>query len=263
MKNRFYGKYYKIISDNNYVLAFILSYSNGGDMIQIITPDGSYYIDDTKSILVNDNIITFNVNANDITITGKIELGELSPLKSKVMGPFTYMPLECKHAIYSMRHTVNGTLYINGKIYTYSNSLGYIEGDKGRSFPKKYIWYNSLLNESTVTLAIATIPILKIFKFIGLLCFIKFKDKEYKICTYNFGKVKEISDNRIIIKKGKYKLILEFNLSGGHDLKAPINGNMDRFVKESITTKTKYKLMHKNEVIVENDDNLSSLEYMW
>ena len=50
MKNKFYGKYYKFISDSGYVFSCIISNANEGDMIQIITPDGAFFIDDTKSM---------------------------------------------------------------------------------------------------------------------------------------------------------------------------------------------------------------------
>ena len=263
MKNRFYGKYYKFISDNNYVLAFIISHTNEGDMIQIIMDSGSYFIDDYNAVVVDGNIVRFNVCSDNINISGELVLGELSPLKSKVMGPFTYLPMECRHSIYSMKHTINGKLIINGNEYTYTNSLGYIEGDSGKSFPNKYIWYNSVLEDSTVTMAIATVVVIGFIKFKGLLCFIKTKDKEYKICTYNFGKIKKIENNNIIIKKGKYKFILEFNNNEGHKLKAPVRGNMDRYIKEAITTSTRYKLLYKNNIILDVCDDISSLEYMW
>ena len=263
MKNRFYGKYYKFISDSGHVLACILSHTNEGDMIQIIMDSGSYFIDDMNAVVVSSNTVTFNVNSSDITINGKLELGKLSPLKSKVMGPFTYLPLECKHSIYSMKHTINGKLVINGTEYTYTNSLGYIEGDSGKSFPKKYIWYNSVTEKATVTMAVATVVVMGFIKFKGLLCFIKDNDKEYKICTYNFGKIKSISKNSVVLKKGKYSFILEYKLEEGHKLKAPVKGNMDRFIKESITTKTKYKLLYKGKTILDIEDELSSLEYVW
>ena len=263
MKNRFYGKYYKFISDNGHVLAFIISHTNEGDMIQIIMDSGSYFINDMNAITINDNTITFNVNSNDINIKGELALGKFNKLNSKVMGPFTYLPMECRHSIYSMKHTINGKLIINGNEYTYTNSLGYIEGDSGSSFPKKYIWYNSVTDSATVTMAIATVVVMGFIKFKGLLCFIKTKDKEYKICTYNLGKIKKIENNNIVIKKGKYKFILEFSNNEGHKLKAPVKGNMDRYIKEAITTSTRYKLLYKNNLILDVCDDISSLEYMW
>ena len=263
MKNRFFGKYYKFISDDNHVFACIISTANEGDMLQIITDSGSFYINDPHSIKVDNNELIFNVNQEDISITGRLLLSDYHPLKKKVMGPFTYLPLECKHDIYSMKHQVNGTLLINDKEHHFTNALGYIEGDKGKNFPKKYVWYNSLKDDCTLTFAVATIPLLGFIRFIGILCFIKTKDKEYYLCTYNGAKLKKIDETCIIIKKGKLKLELSFSLKDGHSLKAPIKGNMYRYIKESITTPTSYRLSYKEETLIENKDDLSSLEFMW
>lgn len=263
MKNRFYGKYYKFISDTNDVLAIIISHANEGDMLQVILEGGAYFISDTKSVLVNSDTITFDIDQDDLVIKGTVVLSNYHPLKKKVMGPFTYLPLECKHEIYSMSHQVNGKLNINGKSIKYTNSLGYIEGDKGKNFPKKYVWYNSLLKDCTLTLAVATIPLLGFIRFKGILCFIKTKDQEYYLCTYNGAKLKLINDKKIIIKKGKYTLELNYDTSSGHHLKAPVKGNMSRYIKESVTTPTSYRLLYKEEVLIDNTDPTSSLEYMW
>ena len=55
------------------------------------------------------------------------------------MGPFTYIPgMECKHDIFSISF-LTGTLIINGKRVSFDHGYGYIEGDKGRNFPKKHL----------------------------------------------------------------------------------------------------------------------------
>lgn len=51
-KNHFYGKYYKFISDDNFVIACIISHANEGDMLQAITPAGSFFIEDTTSVQI-------------------------------------------------------------------------------------------------------------------------------------------------------------------------------------------------------------------
>ena len=264
MKNRFYGKYYKFISDDGYTFALILSHANEGDMLQLVTSSKGYYIEDLSSVRIDRNNISIAIHQDDISIEGVLYIGELHPLSKKVMGPFHYLPLECKHEIYSMYHDVNGVLTLNGerKLY-FTNARGYIEGDKGTNFPKKYIWYNSLLAYQTVTLAVATIPILGIFSFTGILCFIKTKDKEYRLCTYNFARIKKRSEKEIVIKRGKYTFILTIPYIGGHDLKAPVKGNMTRYIKENINVPTSYKLLYRDKVILEGDDSLSSLEYMY
>lgn len=263
-RNRFFGKYYKYISSDGYTIAVILSTANEGDMAQVITRDGAYFIDNPHDIYVDDNKMVFNVHQKDVQIEGTLEMGELHPLRKKVMGIFSYLPLECKHEIYSMFHQVNGTLLINKKEIIFNNSRGYIEGDEGVNFPTKYIWYNSVLEETTVTMAIAIIPLLwGLIKFKGLLCFIKNKDEEYYLCTYNGGKIISHSEKEIIIRKGKYQLTLSISSLAGHDLKAPVKGNMSRYIKENINIHTRYVFKHKDQILLENDDPLSSLEYMF
>lgn len=262
-KNKFFGKYYKFISDDGYTFALIVSHANEGDMLQLVTPSKGYFIDDASSVNIKDNVININIHQDDISIKGQLTLGELHPLKKKVMGPFTHLPMECRHEIYSMYHEVNGSLMLNDKKLTFTNALGYIEGDSGTNFPKKYIWYNSLTDKATVTLAIATIPLFGFIHFTGLLCFIKNNDFEYRFCTYNRGKIKCKKPDKIIIKRGKYRLILSISEIGGHDLKAPVKGDMIRYIKENINVKARYQLMYKDEVLLDVDDPLSSLEYMY
>lgn len=262
-KNRFLGKYYKFINKDLFSFAIIVSIANEGDMLQVITPDKSYYIDDPKSVEVGDNTITFNINQDDLILNGKITLGELHPLKKKVMGPFTYLPMECRHEIYSMHHSLNGNISINGKDISFDDGIGYIEGDSGTNFPKKYVWYNSVTKDITTTFALASIPFLGFIHFTGILCFVKTKDKEYRFCTYNGAKLKKISEDEIIIKKGKYSFVLNIKNEGGHLLKAPVKGNMERYIKENLNVPTSFRLMKKDETLIEVNDPVSSLEYMW
>ena len=262
-KNRFFGKYYKFINKDLFSFAIIVSTANEGDMLQVITPDKSYYIDDPKSVEVVDNTIAFNINQEDLILNGKITLGELHPLKKKVMGPFTCLPMECRHEIYSMWHTLRGTLLINGKEVSFNKGRGYIEGDSGTNFPKRYVWYNSVTEDITATFALASIPLFGFIHFTGILCFIKTKEKEYYLCTYNGAKLKKISDDGIVIKKGKYSFVLNIKNEGGHLLKAPVKGDMVRYIKENLNVPTSFKLLKKDETLIEVNDPISSLEYMW
>lgn len=255
-KNRFFGKYYKFISDDRFCFAVIKSHANEGDMLQVITPSKASFITDPSSMKIEGNVIAFDINQEDISIKGTITLGELHPLKKKVMGPFTYLPMECRHEIYSMHHTLKGNLLIDGKEISFNNGIGYIEGDSGTNFPKRYVWYNSVTREATATFALASIPLFGFIHFTGILCFIKTKEKEYYLSTYNGAKLKKISEEEIIISKGKHSFVLKMNTRDGHLLKAPVKGNMDRYIKENLNTLTTYTLLQV-------EDPLSSLEYMW
>ena len=263
-KNRFFGKYYKFISDDSsFSFAVIISTANEGDMLQVITPHKAFLINNTKSVEVKGSIITFDINQDDLVMKGELTLGELHPLKKKVMGPFTYLPMECRHEIYSMWHTLRVTLLINGKEVSFGKGRGYIEGDSGTNFPKRYVWYNSVTEDITATFALASIPLFGFIHFTGILCFIKTKEKEYYLCTYNGAKLRKISKDEIIISKGKYSFVLNMNTKDGHFLKAPVKGNMDRYIKENLNTLTTFKLMKKDEILLQVEDPLSSLEYMW
>ena len=262
-RNSFFGKYYKFISDDRFCFAVIKSHANEGDMLQVITPSKASFITDPSSMKIEGNAITFDINQEDISIKGTITLGELHPLKNKVMGPFTYLPMECRHEIYSMWHTLKGTLLINGIEVSFNKGRGYIEGDSGTNFPKKYVWYNSVTEDMTATFALASIPLFGFIHFTGILCFIKTKEKEYYLCTYNGAKLKKIGDDEIVIKKGKYSFVLNIKNEGGHLLKAPVKGNMERYIKENLNVPTSFKLLKKDETLIEVNDPISSLEYMW
>ncbi|MBO4453392.1 MAG: hypothetical protein J5793_05600 [Clostridia bacterium] len=263
MKNRFYGKYYKFISDSGFVFACIDSFANEGKMLQIITDEGSFLISDTGSFNADGGVFDFDVHTGGLTVTGRLTAGEFHPLKTKVMGPFSHLPLECRHEIYSMYHTLDGTLEVNGKTVTFTGSPGYIEGDSGKNFPSRYIWYNSVGESASVTVAIATIPLFGFIRFTGVLCFIRTPDREYSICTYNRAKADLISKDRIVVKNGDAVFTLNIEGEGGHELKAPVKGNMDRYIKESVTLKTSYSLTANGRTLLENEDPISSLEYMW
>ena len=206
-KNYFFGKYYKFISSDGYLFAIIDSYSDDGKEKQIITPDGAYPIKNPDAVKIDGKRVFLDVSHVDLTMNGTITMGEYSPLKSPAMGPFKLFSMECAHDIYSMRHDLSGEITVNGRCHSFRNGYGYIEGDRGKSFPEKYFWYNSVGEDYGVTVAVATIPF-GLIEFTGLLTFIHYKGKEYRLCTYNFAKAGELSEGGVTIKKGKYKLVI-------------------------------------------------------
>jgi len=262
-KNKFFGKYYKFVSKSGFSFAVISASSNEGEHIQLITKNKAYFNIDVNSFVIDGSRIAINIENEELVLKGSLLLKELHPLKKDVMGPFRFLPLECKHNIYSMYHEVEGNVIFNG--HTYSLDYGYIEGDEGTNFPEKYIWYNSVSKDHGITFAIASIPIGPI-TFTGLICFISYKGQEYRMTTYNFGKVKVVSPSHIIISGGKLKLEINVDeniLKKAHDLKAPIKGNMDRYIKENIAIQSKARLFHKNILVLDTDDSYSSYEYMF
>ena len=262
MNNKFSGIYYKHQSLSGYVLAVIVSHSNEGDMVQIITNDKSYYIIDVNSVEASFEGIKFNVNQNDLTITGNISFDSLLKPKKDVMSYFRYLPIECKHNIYSMYHSLFGSLVINGEKIDFTNGNGYIEGDQGRNFPTKYVWLNAINERSSITLAIASIPF-KLFTITGVTCLIEHQGKEYRFGTYNFAKAKVIEKNHLVIKKGKYLLEIFIDNNDGHALRAPVKGNMIRFIHECPSVGIEYRLTYKGKAILKETHKYASFEYVF
>lgn len=258
-KPYFFGKYYKCIAADSFSFALIDSRSEEGYAKQLITAEGSYQITDLNAITVDDQGIKIDLHENGLTVVGNVRFGAFHPLRKKAMGPFSIFSMECSHEVYSMYHSLSGSIVFNGKVHSFDDGYGYIEGDSGTNFPSQYIWYNSVGRDYGLTVAIATIPFGPI-KFTGLLGFVIYNGKEYDLTTYNFAKIRKIAEDEIQISKNSYRLTLRLGNAGGHMLKAPVNGTMNRFIKENLATPTEFTFEKGDSVILSRKDPLSSLE---
>lgn len=279
MKNYFLGWYFKCQNERDSV-AFIVARHQSANKkscsLQIITNDKSYHIvfpfesfhkqKDTFYIKIDhhtfsDQGINLHLNNQDLMISGSLTFKELSPLKYDIMGPFQYIPfMQCKHSVISMKHYVNGTLNINNKNYIFKNALGYIEGDRGYSFPKQYIWTQCFFNNGSLMLSVADIPF-GLFHFTGIIGIIFFNDKEYRLATYLGAKVIK-NDNREIIIKQK-DMIFKAKLIKTNDLQllAPAKGNMKRTIHESVICEASYCFIKGKQVLFSFESVQASFEY--
>ena len=149
------------------------------------------------------------------------------------MGPFAYIPgMECKHAVYSMKHTVNGELKVNGQIFRFENDIGYMEGDSGTSFPDRYIWTQHFIPEGSVMLAAASIPLSGI-RFTGTVGFLFYRNREYRFATYLGASVRKMGEQEL----------------------------MTRRVREDIACHAEYTLMHGNRVLLHTVTDSAAVEY--
>ena len=258
-KPYFFGKYYKCIAADSFSFALIDSRSEEGYAKQLITPEGSYQIMDLNSITVDEQGIKINLHESGLTVVGNVRFGVFHPLRRKAMGPFSIFSMECCHEIYSMYHSLSGSIVFNGVMHSFDDGYGYIEGDSGTNFPSQYIWYNSVGHDYGLTMAIATIPFGPI-RFTGLLGFIMYQGKEYDLTTYTLARIRKITPNEIQISKGSYRLTVRIGNTKGHLLKAPVNGTMNRYIKENLATPTEFTFEKDSRVILSRKDLLSSLE---
>ncbi|MCL2556600.1 MAG: tocopherol cyclase family protein [Firmicutes bacterium] len=249
--------------------------------IQIITQDKTYAVaypnkfeDDLfkrKTFEVrlyksfaNEDGLFLDIDTTDLKVKGHIAFGIFSKIRYDAMGPLKFLPkMECKHYVISMKHSLEGQIVLNGKIYNFNDGIGYIEGDRGCSFPQKYFW--SQCNNETQGISLfssaARIPYLGL-QFMGTICIVNYKDKEYRFASYLGAKVKHLDAKGLYVKQGKKRLEIEvLDDKKGLPLMAPINGKMNRTIYESLDRKIRYKLMVKNRIIFDFISNRSAYEY--
>lgn len=157
-----------------------------------------------------------------------------------IMGPFSYMKqMECIHAIVSLHHQSTGTIQIQGVSYD-GEGIGYMEKDRGVSFPSQYRWFQSNHCEETqasMFLSIARIPFMKM-KFTGCICILMIQGKQQRFATYLGCRTYPTSDvNKLILKQYPYKIIVEVQPEKAHSLYAPKLGELKFRIQESLTSK--------------------------
>lgn len=136
MRNFFYGWYFKCQSATQ-TLAIIPAVHKSEQKkfcsIQIITEHHSWKVDfpvaafhrTREDIRIGQNRfgkrgILLAIHTPELNINGKLHFGPIFPLKYDIMGPFSVLPfLECRHSVQSMRHFVQGRVYVNGQEYCF------------------------------------------------------------------------------------------------------------------------------------------------
>lgn len=285
----FEGWYYKHQNADT-VLAFIPGQSideNGKKhpYLQIIWNEKAYslnfkkedYLVDRRQskVIIGNNIfsqrgIKINIRTKEIHIQGVIRYGALSPLNYSIMGPFEFIPfMECRHEIISMDHSLQGKVTINGKLLDFHGEKGYIEGDKGISFPSDYLWLqcNGFREDAAIMAAIAHIPFMGL-NFQGCICVILYKGKEYRFTTYLGAKVVCKRETAIVLKQGNYCLKVYLSNQKGnnetgfsHKLLAPSKGKMSRFIRERHLLPGRFLLYKKDKLIFDLTSRYVSFEY--
>ena len=209
--------------------------------------------------------ISLQVERNGLSLQGELRHGHLTPLQSDIMGPFRFISeLECTHGVVSMGHHLDGTLTLNGGTLDFSGGLGYIETDRGRSFPDKYLWTqcNWTKTENTgLMLAVATIPILKHVRFTGTICSIQYNKREYRLATYKGARIKAWSEHGAEVVQGKYRLVVEVLEKQGQPLRAPLEGAVGRIIYESLCSKVRYRFWENGHLLFDHTDDGASFEY--
>lgn len=275
----FEGWYFKHVSANReHVFSFIpgisLAKNNKHAFIQFIngvTGETAYvnyplsdfrYSEKDFELRIGDscfseNGIKLRIDSAELKAAGKIEYTHLVKYPSSffspgIMGWYSFVPfMECKHGIGSVLHRLSGAVKLNASEIDFSEGTGYIEKDWGTSFPESWIWLHcNTFDEPdcSFTFSVAKIPWLGSF-FIGHICFLYLNGRFYLFATYNKSEITHLRFSKNILQielqRKNYVLQIRGIQKRSGNLKAPVIGEMNRMIKESVDSKIEVTLMNK------------------
>ena len=149
---------------------------------------------------------------------------------------------------------------INGQEYSFQNALGYWEGDRSKSFPKRYIWTQCCFPEGSLMLSVADIPMAGSY-FTGIIGFVLWKGKEYRIATYLGARVVQIQNKIVRIIQGSLELEVRLLKVSSRPLKAPKDGDMMRTIHESAACRVYYRFCVRTGTLFCFETDRASFEY--
>ena len=273
----FCGWYYRCQSDNQ-TLAVIPSVHKIREgnfcKIQLITDTGAFHAnfsyDDLKKdgdeIRIGNNRfgkagVSLDIHAPGFCAEGAVRFGDFTPIRYDIMGPFQFVPfMQCRHSVCSMRHRVDGEIRINGVPYAFGNAVGYVEGDRGHSFPKEYVWTQCSFSEGALMLSVADIPLGKVH-FTGVIGIVLLHGKEYRLATYLGAKAVRINDGEVTVRQGRFCLTVRQLDEPGHPLQAPVSGAMTRTIHEHPSCKVYYRFADDGVTLLELEAPNAAFEY--
>lgn len=205
-----------------------------------------------------------HIEQGGLSLHGTLNYGPFTALPSDIMGPFRFFAgMQCSHGVISMGHSLEGALELNGERLDFSNGTGYIETDRGRSFPSAYLWTQCMWDgpeRGGLMLAIAAVP-LPVGGFTGCICSVFFCGREYRLATYRGAKIEEWSPSGAVIRQGKYRLEAQLLNERGQALRAPAEGRMERTIRESLCAEVRYCFRHEKDLLFQRTDPNASFEY--
>lgn len=260
----FEGWYFKQ-ENNTETLAVIPAFhvdENGEKSVsmQVITGQSSWYLyfpismfrasSDRLGVKIGENIFTekgirLSIHEEGINLEGSVRFGNFTPMKKEIMGPFFYFPgMQCTHEVESLYHELKGDLYLNGNKISLDGGRGYLEKDRGRSFPKEYMWTQCGFEDQgggCIMAAVADVPFL-FGSFSGCICIILYRGKQYRFATYLGARVVLNQKSIVVIRQGIWTLRMTALQENPKILLAPSDGKLGRAIQESASCPVRYEL---------------------
>ena len=266
----FEGWYFKHQKGDDMV-AFIPGQAESGAFIQLISQEGAQQFE-VSNLTIHDDMIRadqccFSGQGCHIElpgVSGEIAYGSLSPLCSDIMGPFRFFPMECRHGVLSMAHTLQGCVIMDGHLHSFDGGLGYAEKDRGTSFQRSYLWMqcNAFPKPCSIMVSIAHVPFCGV-SFRGCICAILYQGREYRLATYRGVTIKSFSPEYICLSQGSLLLELEVAPSRtGHPLRAPQCGKMSSTIRESCNVHLRARLWKRGKTIFDLQSDHATYEFV-
>jgi tocopherol cyclase len=187
-----------------------------------------------------------NLESDDIHISGSFSfernhIYKASLSRPGIMGWYRYVPfMECYHGVVSLHHHADGRLQVNDQEFLFINGKGYIEKDWGSSMPKAWLWMQSNhfdRSDTSFMLSVARIPWVG-NAFTGFLGFFLYQGRRYDFATYTGTRLKlefrKPDTIYVEITHKNFTMTIESKQGMAGMLKAPVSGQMQRIIHESI-----------------------------
>lgn len=216
-----------------------------------------------KGVTFSENGLILDLEQGELRIRGSVAFSHRIRPAYDIMGPFSAVPgMQCRHSVFHLSMRVCGKLEIGGRTFVFHNSPGYLEGDRGRSFPQKYVWTQAPGKKTSVFLSVADIP-LGSLHFNGCIADVWFEGKEYRLATYLGCRIVSVEKGTVRIAQGPYTLEAKLLKRQAHPLKAPLSGEMTRVIHESVACRARYTFCRAGEVLFSFESDLAGFEYEW
>ncbi len=207
--------------------------------------------------------VAVDICDEQLTCKGKIAYGCLTPLPYDIMGPFALLPfMECRHGVQSLEHSLRGCITLNGRHIALQGGKGYMESDRGHSFPKRYFWAqcNDFANEPcSLMLSAAEIPYAGLH-FPGCICAVYYRGKHYRLASYTGARVENWTATGLTLRQGSSFFSAEVLSHKPQQLAAPRRGSMNRAVGESLCSSLRFTLVWQGRQVFSLTSDKASFE---
>lgn len=249
-KSHFEGRYYKQRGADGTVAFIVARHTDesgtASASLQLIADEGTWNVRYPASAmqmdgshiqlgnsLFSESGICLDVRTDDLCATGALSFDCVVPPRGDIMGPFRFAPgMECRHTVASLMHRVDGTLSINAKRRVFQKGTGYIEGDRGTSFPRCYVWTHVDWDGNSLMLSVADVPFHGL-SFVGCVGFLYLNGREIRIATYRGARIDDVSNDAVRIRQHDLTLTITAEAQCARGLLAPVTGKMARIIRES------------------------------